>query len=174
MRSPSLVLFLPFSAHAAKGGKVTTGQLQLHAIAAAARPLEPERDEQHEHTGGMPVEESSSLSVLEERIAAEEEVICERVRALERQVQTLHEHKVVVQQARVLAESHQHAEAELKRWEASLFAEVESATCRLNEQRQVAGFSNPSLALASFAPTPTHTWVVDWSGWATGVLQPWT
>ena len=169
MRSPLLVFFLPFSAPRPAKGGVTTGQ--LGAIAAARAPLEA--DEQHEHTGGMPVEESSSLSVLEERIAAEEEVICERVRALERQVQTLHEHKVVVQQARVLAESHQHAEAELKRWEASLFAEVESATCRLNEQRQVAGFSNPSLALA-FAPTPTHTWVVDWSGWATGVLQPWT
>eukprot|EP00964_Phaeocystis_antarctica_P140045 scaffold104838_cov60-Phaeocystis_antarctica.AAC.1 len=105
----------------------------------------------------MPAEESSSLSVLEERIAAEEEVICERVRALERQVQTLHEHKVAVQQARVLAESHEHAEAELKRWEASLFAEVESATCRLREQRQAAAASsNPRLALA-LARTPAHT-----------------
>ena len=105
----------------------------------------------------MPAEEPSSLSVLEERIAAEEEVICERVRALERQVQTLHEHKVAVQQARVLAESHEHAEAELKRWEASLFAEVESATCRLREQRQAAAASsNPRLALA-LARTPAHT-----------------
>ena len=58
-------------------------------------------------------EEPSSLSALEERIAAEEEVICERVRSLERQVQTLHEHKVAAQQARSLSESRQHAEAEL-------------------------------------------------------------
>ena len=104
----------------------------------------------------MPEEEPSSLSVLEERIAAEEEVICERVRALERQVQSLHEHIVAVQQARVLAESHQHAEAELKRWEASLFAEVESATCRLNEQRQAAGSSNPAWpSTPSPQPRPT-------------------
>ena len=103
----------------------------------------------------MPEEEPSSLSVLEERIAAEEEVISERVRALERQVQSLHEHKVAVQQARVLAESHQHAEAELKRWEASLFAEVESATCRLNEQRQAAGSSNPAWPSPSPQPRPT-------------------
>lgn len=103
----------------------------------------------------MPEEEPSSLSVLEERIAAEEEVICERVRALERQVQSLHEHKVAVQQARVLAESHQQAEAELKRWEASLFAEVESATCRLNEQRQAAGSSNPAWPSPSPQPRPT-------------------
>jgi hypothetical protein len=103
----------------------------------------------------MPEEEPSSLSVLEERIAAEEEVICERVRALERQVQSLHEHKVAVQQARVLAESHQHAEAELKRWEAALFAEVESATCRLNEQRQAAGSSNPAWPSPSPQPRPT-------------------
>ena len=104
----------------------------------------------------MPAEDPGSLSVLEERIAAEEGVICEKVRALERQVQTLHEHKVAVQQARALAESHQHAESELKRWEAELFAEVESATCRLNEQRQAARSSNPSLVLA-LARTPAHT-----------------
>ena len=104
----------------------------------------------------MPADDPGSLSVLEERIAAEEEVICEKVRALERQVQTLHEHKVAVQQARALAESHQHAESELKRWEAELFAEVESATCRLNEQRQAARSSNPSLALA-LAQTPAGT-----------------
>ena len=105
----------------------------------------------------MPEEEPSSLSVLEERIAAEEEVISERVRALERQVQSLHEHKVAVQQARVLAESHQHAEAELKRWEASLFAEVESATCRLNEQRQAAGSSKPAWPSPS-SPGQPWTW----------------
>ena len=104
----------------------------------------------------MPAEDPGRLSVLEERIAAEEGVICEKVRALERQVQTLHEHKVAVQQARALAESHQHAESELKRWEADLFAEVESATCRLNEQRQAARSSDPSLALA-LARTPAHT-----------------
>ena len=80
--------------------------------------------------------EPSFLSALEERIAAEEEVICKRVRSLEQQVHTLHEHKVAAQQARVLAESHQHADAELKRWEASLFSEVESATLRLEQQRQ--------------------------------------
>ena len=118
----------------------------------------------------MPADDPGSLSVLEERIAAEEEVICEKVRALERQVQTLHEHKVAVQQARALAESHQHAESELKRWEAELFAEVESATCRLNEQRQAARSSNPSLALAlARKHRPAHTPAGKW-----GALQPWS
>ena len=118
----------------------------------------------------MPADDPGSLSVLEERIAAEEEVICEKVRALERQGQTLHEHKVAVQQARALAESHQHAESELKRWEAELFAEVESATCRLNEQRQAARSSNPSLALAlARKHRPAHTPAGKW-----GPLQPWS
>ena len=68
---------------------------------------------------------------------------------MEWQLQTLHERKFAVQQARVLAESHQHAEAELKQWEASLFAEVESATCRLNEQRQAPHKNKIALTLAT-------------------------
>ena len=96
----------------------------------------------------MPTEEPSSLSALEERIAAEEETICEKVRALERQVRTLHERKAAAQKARAFAESHEHADLELKRWQLSLFAEVESATCKLNEQRQAAESSTVALALA--------------------------
>ena len=85
----------------------------------------------------LPAEPIDSLTALEERLAAEEEHICERMRTLEHQVQTLHEHKAAAAEARRLAEAAAAGEAELAQWEASLLAEVERATSRLNDQRQV-------------------------------------